>query len=613
MSNKLAINVVNSERLKPTLIEITSLVAEVIKNTFGPYGHNTLVQTLDSVYSTKDGWNVMRNLRIDTEDGQFSAPVNAIKKLLQDVAQSVVLNAGDGTTTVILAADVLNKLVSKHAIETGMDSRTLEICLKKCVDLINERLDKAAVKITDKNMATIIRQIALISTNWDEEIADMIQEIYITTKNPIIKVEDSGNQNTYVEYSNGYELSGELMLPNHYITDQNTVSFEADNPVMTIFSAPLGKKHTRPLITLSQFIKVPMVIMAPNFDVDFLNIINNMNAEFAETGRKVNIIPCKFNAFTQIDKDCVGDFAALVGTSVLTTQYDKMYNILNELADLEIEKEHGDDPKAKKESENMMRLIASAAKEFAGISGTCEHISVNDKRILVTGLLKDSDEFAKRKTNLKHLLKQKYAQYNAESSMTEMVRSLRIRLGKMECNMGTIKVGGFGKAHIRSRKDSIDDATRACEVAFTSGYVLDGGLAIAKAAEEAMLIQKTKEEEYINTFLKMFTDAFVNVAVTMYNNRYNDEQKCRDIVVRCVNEKSTYNLVTERYGDNELITPVDVCKEIVSGCLRLVLVNCTSNQFVYQTADSLIRAIRDGSDVLDSIEAQKAPEEEVDD
>lgn len=639
LSNALSINVIKKDTLKPLLNEITALVADTIKNTFGPFGHSTLIQTMDAVYSTKDGWNVTRNLNISAEDGEFSPAINSMKKLIVDVAQSVVLNAGDGTTTVILAANELNRLVSEYTNKNGLDSRTVENFLNKCVKLINEELKRSATLIDESNLEEIIKKIALISTNWDEQMSNLITEIYVNTKNPIIKVEDSGNQNTYVEYTEGYDLTADLQLANHFMNNPDKGTCEVDDPIVLIFAAPLGKKHTRPLVSLGQVLPNPLVVMAPGFDIDFLQVIDNMYIEFQEAGSKLNVIPCKFYAGSDIDKECVADLATLLGTMVLSTQYDKMYEALNAMDDTMIKKNEFKakrkaeekpkvNPNAKvtagtkkvKEDEEEAKLdaefkayIGAAAKELQGISGACKHISIGNKYVIASGFNRENKaEFQRRKDNLKNLLKQKYEQYNAESSMTESVRHMRIRLGKMECNMGTIKVGGYGMAHIKARKDAIDDATRACEVAYTGGYILDGGLAIARAASRVM--ETTKDNDDIDIWLGMFVKAFTNVCHIMYMNKYDNSEKCHEIIAKCLQDHTTYNLVTEEYRDDELITPVDVCTEVVSACLRLVLVNCTSNQFVYQSTQDLIRSMKEADDIADTIIDQKnAQEEEFDD
>lgn len=631
MNKNLSINVIDSNSLKPMLSEVTSLVADAIKNTFGPYGHSTLIQTGDSIYSTKDGWHVMRNLRLGSKDGEYSAAINAIKKLIQDVAQSVVLNAGDGTTTSLLAANEMNSRVSAHVKEYRPDSRTVENYLNECVRLINRELDDDAAHITEENMSDIIYKIALISTNWDEDISSIIRDIYITTKNPIIKVEDSGSQKTYVEYVQGYDLVGELMLPNFYINCVDKSSYEMDNPTVLMFNSPLGKKHVRPFVTLSLLLQgAPLVLMAPSFDTDFVSVLGNLNQENAAKGKgPYNIIPCRYYAGSNVDKDCAGDVASLLGTMVMSNQYDKLHSCLEALADTidaqmdfiqnhhgktelteEEEKEYSEMEEAKKQ------LCSHAADELVQISGTCKHISIGPKTILVTGFNQmNKEEFERRRNNLKALLKQKYEQYNAESSMTESIRIMRIRLGKMECNMGVIYVGGYGKAHLIARKDAIDDATRACEVAYTGGYIVDGGTAIARAAYKTMLRYKTVEKyPDIDKYLEMFFEAFSEVCSIMYNNKYDDMEKCRDITEHCVTDMDkdnplTYNLVTEEYSSN-LISPVEVCKEIVSACLRLVLVNCTSNQFVFLHQDDIIRAIQKSRDYEEPEEAVEEDDEE---
>lgn len=630
MKKKLSINVIDSSSLKPMLSEVTSLVADAIKNTFGPYGHSTLIQTGDSIYSTKDGWHVMRNLRIGSDNGEYSVAINAIKKLIQDVAQSVVLNAGDGTTTSILAADKMNSKISAHVKKYKLDSRTIENYLNECVRLINKQLDEDAQEITDKNMADIIYQIALISTNWDEDISAIIRDIYVATKNPIIKVEDSGNQNTYVKYIQGYELVGELMMPNYYMNCVEKSSYEADNPLVLMFNSPLGNKHVRPLVTLSMLTHAPIVLMAPNFDTDFISVLGNLNQENASRGKSpYNIIPCRYFATSDVDKDCAADVASLLGTMVMSNQYDTLHKCLEALADsidaqMGIYSGGGKDgmtDEEKKEFEKIEKqkqeLCKAAATEMAQIAGTCDHISIGPKSVLVSGFNQmNVEEFERRKDNLKAALKQKYEQYNAESSMTESIRIMRIRLGKMECNMGVIYVGGHGKAHLIARKDAIDDATRACEVAYTGGYIVDGGLAIARAAYKVALRHKN-DDNYpdIDAYLKMFLDAFSDVCAIMYNNKHNDMKKCKEIVDYCITQSDTniplvYNLVTEKYSHDELISPVEVCKEIVTACLRLVLVNCTSNQFVYLHQDDIIRAMQISRDYEEPEETEDDSDDE---
>lgn len=602
MRKKTAINVISSEMLKTLLRDVSTMVADTLKNTFGPYGQSTLIQTTASVYSTKDGWNVMQNLRITDENGEYSIAANAIKKLIQDVAQSVVLNAGDGTTTSILAADKLNNILSEYVKKENMDSRTIENCIKKCKDMIIAELQESAIQIDDTNMAEVIYQIALISTNWDVEISEIIRDIYVNTHNPIIKVEDSGNLETYASYIEGYDLIGHLELPNYYLTSPAKGLCEIENPIVLTFGSAIHNNQLMPLVHMAELLaskNETIVLLAPSFDLDFLNTLKAINAVKVRNGAKVvPIVPFKYFAKLDVDKDAVEDFATLVGGTLLTDNYEEVNDLFAKLVELTKNSENIED------AEN---VIAECTKTLFSISGTCEKIVATDKYILASGLTnKNEKEFARRKENLENQLEIQYKKSNAESSLTDGIRVKRIRLGKMQCNMGVIKIGGFGATHLKAKKDAVDDATRACEVAYQDGYIVDGGIAIPLAATNAM--NKT-DDKLLKHMLGLFATAFKEVATILFNNRYNNNTISTDIVSKCMETGKCYNLITEKY-DNSLITPVNVSKEILNGCMRLVLINATSNQFVFQNEDDLIRNIQRGT-IYDSEDAHEMPDDLV--
>lgn len=592
-----SLNVVSAKQLKELLTDITSSVADVLANTFGPYGQNTLIQQASSVYATKDGWNVMQTLKVIDKDGEMSVVANALKKLLQDVAQSVLLNAGDGTTTSTIAAAKLNTLISEYLEEHTLDARTIELGLRKCCELIENKLYERAFMVTDENMADIIYRIALISTNWDEEISGIIRDIYIKTKNPIIKVEDSGNLNTYADYIEGYDLVGHLELPNYCLTSPAKGLFEANHPLILTFGSAIHKDKLSTLALVEQVLTAnnrKLVLVAPSYDLDFLNTLAAINgARVQQRQLPLNIVPFKYFAKTDIDKDCVEDFAMLTGSILLTHEYAEVETVFEKLKEVVAEQNNPTKKPNARAEKHQEEVVMECLEVLDKMGGTCEKIIANDKYILASGLTnKNTEEFERRKANLENELELKYKQCRAESSLTDMIRVKRLRLGKMQCSMGIIKIGGFGVAHLKSKKDSIDDATRACEVAYQDGYIVDGGMAIAIAANEALLEVTPDENDHLTyPFLRMFRGAFCEVAATLFNNKYDDLKKSHEIVTNCITNKGCYDLIRDEYTD-DLITPVAVCREVLNGCLRLVLINATSNQFVFMNEDELIKSIR---------------------
>lgn len=610
------LNVIPSNTLKTLLTDVTEAVAKVLSHTFGPYGQNTLIQTTGSVYASKDGWNVLQMLRVSDTKGENAITINALKKLIQDVAQATLLNAGDGTTTSTLGAAYLNRFVSEYLKTHHLDARTIEGCLRQaCSEIVND-LQEHATMINDDNMGDIIYRIALISTNWDKEISGIIRDIYCETKNPIIKVEDSGTLDTSVTYIDGYDIVGHLELPNFYLTSPASGLFEAKRPLILTFGSAIHKDKLQAMILMGGLLEEgrSLVLMAPTYDMDFLNTLKSINASNIQNGKKpANVVPFKYYAKTDIDKDCVEDFATATGGVLLTHEFEEVVQVFGRLEELvrktgkqrerDFAQEDGTEPISE---EDANKIIQECIDTLSKIGGTCEHIKATDKYILASGLTnKNEVEFERRKKNLENELEMKYKQYNAESSLTEMIRIKRLRLGKMQCNMGVIKVGGFGVAHLKSKKDSIDDATRACEVAYQDGYIMDGGMAIPLAAKrciEAITASEGQDSdpEVIRNkeFVAMFLQAFMGVAQTLFDNKYNDVDKSAKLVAECFDKNLCFDLIQETFTDS-LITPVAVCREILNGCLRLVLINATSNQFVFMNEDELIRTIQAGHDTED--------------
>lgn len=190
---KIPAKVLGTKELRAVLSEITQKYADCVSQTYGPGGKDTIIQTPNGVFVTKDGWTVAQNLRLGLD-----ADLNSLSKMVLDVAANVNLKVGDGTTTAILVANYLNQGIINY-IEEYPD-KPMYVIKKELVDVVNlvcDKLMKNAKKLNadgdeiGDDAIKIIRNIALVSTNWNDSYADMIAEIYKKTMNPYIRVENS--------------------------------------------------------------------------------------------------------------------------------------------------------------------------------------------------------------------------------------------------------------------------------------------------------------------------------------------------------------------------------------------------------------------------------------
>lgn len=614
------LNKLDKESLNKRMLEISTDVANALLPTYGPYGACTLVQSVDSVYSTKDGWTVLQNLTYG-----YNGVNNALKKLIQDCAQSVLLKVGDGTTTVTLLAHQVYKRVYESILSksTPYNTKELEVTLKCVVDDICNKMMTSSNVITDDNLEKTIHSIASCSTNWDEEMAGYIVDIYKNTKNPIIKFENSGTENSYVKYTTGYDIKGELMLANQYLTDRNSGECKIEKPAVIMFDYALKREVLNIIVFIADmYAKTEnrtLVVLAPDFQPDFINGLMSVNMSRVRAHQPyVSCVPFKYYVHGKTEKDCAEDLCILLGTDMISQGNTDMAEMFADVEHAVVMKNNAMKDSSISEEErqayvNEERNMIMAAYEYLStISGTCESIIATEKYFLATGLTNVNEKIInERKEKLIHEIDLETKEAAALSMITNGVRFKRIRLGKLQCNMGTIYVGGFGDANLKSKRDALDDATKACESAYRDGVIVGGGVAalsaILKLRHEVLSdeeLKSTRNTKLYDLLMRIIEESYISVVSSMYQNKFGNSDPSIDIketIIAAAKSDIGYNVITEEF-DESLITPVSGEIEILKGCLSLVSVMACSNQLVFHDINSIedadrVRAIEESGDI----------------
>ena len=585
-------NVLGSRDTDKLIASVVDYVAQSVKETFGPYGHNVLIEGVGNVTSTKDGWTVLQNITFK------DTTMNAIKSMIANVAQSTVLLVGDGSTTSTIAANNLNKYMAPLKKEYSI--RDLEDTLTNCVNKVIEKLRENAYDITDENLGESIRKIALVSTNWNTELSDMISDIYVKTHNPIIKIDESGTDKTYVEYINGFDLTGSLTAGGYYITNRDQNVCELNNPYIVIFDHNIQEKYFLPLSYLAEICKSTkrtVVLMAPGFDNGFITRYNATNHEYINQRKSIlNMVLAKLPNYYTIDRECIDDFSILTSSKIVSMTDEDFNDFLDEITKTlttQLDPSAEDyQQKIDERNQFIQMVIAYVNQSF----GSCDTIILGEKSILIKGMSKANIPLIEeRKESIQYEIDKKTREYDALAMLTDDIRMKRIRLGKLQCNMAVIKVGGYGPANIRAKKDALDDATRACEAAYRDGYTIGGSMATIIAITD-MLKEIQPEGGYSsdNMTLEMkvyqnMLNAFSEVFVQLFANKYdkstfeNMHDKLTAIITKCVDDNVTYDIIHNDYDvDRNVINPVNTDIETLKACLRLVLICITSNQFIFK-------------------------------
>ena len=210
--------VILHDEARQHLIDGVNIVADAVKSTLGPGGRNVCIEKdWGAPAVTKDGVTVAKSISL-------SGPEKEGAKLVTEVANKSVDLSGDGTTTsAVLTQALLNegfKVIEKgrNAIEV---KRGIDMAVKKVV----EHLTKMAKPIENNEE---IKQVALVSANGDEEVANtVLQAIETVGRDGVITVEESKTSETYLEHIDGMELD-KGYKSSYFITNAGSQTFEAE-------------------------------------------------------------------------------------------------------------------------------------------------------------------------------------------------------------------------------------------------------------------------------------------------------------------------------------------------------------------------------------------------
>lgn len=546
-------NVVTEKEFRERTRAVFDYVSNVLTHTLGPYGSTTIIEQYGEMHITKDGFQVLKNIKFDN-------PIdNNILLLLLRISAQVVIKVGDGSTSSIVAANEILK-----QIENGRNQladirpkdfmQLLNACVKNITDKIYENANKINKETFDE-----IYDIAYIATNGDAEISSIIQEIYKKTDNPSIEyMQSKTDETTYEIITGGYKAN--ITYIDTIFTNTDNGICEIDNPAILMFNHKVDLETSYPIIQdairLAGSNNRRLVVVAPNYDTFLLDRIkNDTMTEYRLKGTS-NVVYTRVSLVNNLSHELYNDFAVMVGGEVITEQVASDYS----------------------------------ADKLYDFIGEVDSISINNKTAFVKG-------FTKRNENMyRKIVEDAESKYNAmeedyrnKGIIDTKLNEVKQRATKLKGSMGIIRVGGYSTLEKRANYDLVEDAIKACESAYKHGYNCGGNLVIPHVIDTILdNIELTSEEFLIYTLIM---DAFINVYKTVIKNKYTKDNETEnemidDIIDKCLDidefGNSTlkcYDLITDEYTDkiiNSCITDIEILKASVS----IVSLLISSNQYI---------------------------------
>src|SRR5215470_5064273 len=431
---------VYADEARQKLLAGVSKLARAVRCTLGPRGRNAVLDKgWGSPNVTKDGVTVAEEIELKDPYENMGA------QLVKEAASKTSDVAGDGTTTATVLAEAIYREGLKN-IAAGADPMALTRGIQKGVEKVVDELHKLAEKIDAKDQKEIT-EVATIASNNNPEIgkklADAMKEV---GANGVITIEEGKTAETEVVKVLGMQFDRGYLSP-HFVTNQETVTVEFDNPYILIHEDKISSaKNLIPLLETISKKKEPLLIIAEDIEGDALAtlVLNKLKGI-------LQVCAVKAPGYGDRRKAMLEDLAILTGGTAI-------------FKDLGIQLEN------------------VALKDL----GRAKHVRVDAENTTVTEGAGEKKAIDGRAEMIRREIDKTDSDYDREK--------LQERLAKLAGGVAQIKVGAATETEMKERKALYEDALHATRAALAEGIVAGGGVALLQARKALEKFQAEGDE-----------------------------------------------------------------------------------------------------------------------
>lgn len=401
-------------------------LANAVKVTLGPKGRNVIIsKSFGPPQVTKDGVTVAKEIELQDPLENMGA------QMVKEVASKTNDLAGDGTTTATVLAQAIVKEGLKN-VAAGANPMDLKRGIDKAVEAIVKELEKQTTKVG--NSSEMIKQVAAISSNNDEQIGDLIAKAFGKVgKEGVITVEEAKGTETYVDVVEGMQFDRGFLSP-YFVTDTEKMQAELENPMVLLYDKKISSmKDLLPILEPVAQQGKSLLIIAEDVDGEALAtlVVNKLRGS-------LKIAAVKAPGFGDRRKAMLEDIAVLTGGTVI--------------------------------AEERGFTLENATIEMLG---SAETITIDkDNTTIVNGAGNKSD-IKGRVNQIKSQIESTTSDYDKEK--------LQERLAKLAGGVAVLYVGAASEVEMKEKKDRVDDALHATRAAVEEGIVAGGGVALIRA------------------------------------------------------------------------------------------------------------------------------------
>lgn len=439
----------NSEMTEKLLSGVEKTTA-IVSKTMGPVAANVIINDNGYPRITKDGITVIRS--VEFEDNIE----NTAAALMREASEKTNSQSGDGTTGTAVLLESIFKNGLKHTT-VGGNKIQIRNGITKAANKAIEILKTFSTPISTKEE---IRNVAKISSNHSDEIADVLSEVFDKIGiRGVIKVEEGNTIETVSQIVDGCQYETGYISP--YFSTNESMEADLDKPWTIFCDKKLSNiQELVPMLNAVSQTGRPVFIMCEDMEGDALStiILNKL--------RGLPICVVKSPSYGENRKEILKDLAILTNSTVVSDE---------------------------------TQVKIEEALPGSAVLGEANRIIVTRETTTIISGPNSQENISKRVAQLDTLIDNCNDDFEKEK--------LEERRAKLEGGIAVISVGGKTQSELKEKKDLVDDAFNAVKAALKNGIVPGGGVALLR------VYQEFNDWENKNTIPNLIGDEHIGVSI----------------------------------------------------------------------------------------------------
>jgi len=506
------------EARKALLIGIDA-VARAVVTTLGPKGRNVALDKKWGVPSiVHDGVSVAKEIELKDPFENMGA------QIVKEAASKTNDNAGDGTTTATLLAQVMSQNGLKN-ITAGANPMIVRRGMEKAVGAAVAELKRIAKPIKNEE----ITQVATVSAG-DEVIGTKIAEALKKVGNDgVVTVEEGRGLQIEIEYKEGMEFDRGYASA-YMVTNPDKMEAEIEDSYILLTDKKISSIQDL-LPFLEKFVKVSksLVIIADDIEGEALAtlVVNKLRGT-------LNLLAIKAPGFGDRRKELLEDIAILTGGAVISEDTGRTFETI-EVTDL------GQADKVWADKDNSRIIGGKGAKS-----------AIKDRILL-----------------LKKQIESTTSDFDREK--------LEERLAKLSGGVAQINVGAATEIELNEKKERVKDAVGATKAAVEEGVVPGGEVALLRVRNVLDKIKAENSDEQIG--INIVKSALEQPLRWLVKNAGEDDGYILKKIEESKDADYGYNVLTNEFGSMTkfgVLDPVKVTRSALQNAASVAMMVITT-------------------------------------